>query len=139
MKLETIKLTCLSFACLVGATTPAALAAPTANPYALIGQKNSFRLQPMVQVTIEAPRRSAKIGLQGLTTALGRRQALLKLILPGNVAEASVILGEGEQAGCVEVRQINESTGVVTVLNCGTTQFLFLNADSSAPQPSVRQ
>jgi len=114
----------------------AASATADANLYGLIVQKNSFRLLPLVQLPIEAPRPSAKIVLQGMTTVLGRRQVLLQLTLPGSVSEVSVILGEGERTGCVEVIQVDQSARTVRVLNYGQTQELSLKADSRVPLAS---
>lgn len=138
MKANTINLTCLFFAGLVSPTIFAAAAAD-ANPYRLIGHKNSFRLQPLVNTRVEVLSPSAKIGFQGLTTVLGRPLALMKLALPGNAPEVSVILGEGERMACVEVLQINESARSVTVQNGGRWQLLVLEAGDPVPPTSLRQ
>jgi len=135
MKAKTIKLTCLLFAGLVSPTMFAA--APDANPYRLIGQKNSFRLQPPVNTRVEVLSPSAKIGFQGLTTVLGRPLALMTVRPPGNAPEVSVILGEGDRTACVEVIQISESGKTVKLLNCDTTQILFLEAAATvSPAPA---
>jgi len=134
-----MKLDYLLFVCLFSALPLDASTAVDANPYRLIGQKNSFRLMPLMQLQVEAPRPSAKIVLQGTTTVLGRRQALLALTLPDNIPEIYVILGEGERTAGVEVVQINHTARTVQVLNYAEKQELSLNADTRVAQRPHQQ
>ena len=129
MNFQLRKLTRLSLTTLFSAASFAASAVVDTNPYQLIGQKNSFRLQPLAAPPAAPLPPSAMIKLQGLTTALDRPMVLMKLTLPSNVSECSVILGEGERAADVEVVQINTSGKTVMVLNGGKGQLLFLEPD----------
>jgi hypothetical protein len=117
----------------------AASASPDRSAYQMIAQKNSFRLLPPVVLRAEAPRPTAKIKLQGMTTVLGRPLALLKLTLADNTSEFSVILGQGEQAAGVEVIQINGPSRTVGVSNGGNWQLLFLEEVTAASPWSGRQ
>lgn len=111
--------------CLVAASV---LADSNDNPYAKITERNVFGLkdpQPQVEVTVEKGSLPA-ITLQGITTILGRKQALFKVGNPAGtskpVARESWILGEGESGGEVTVLEINVQEGSVKFDNHGTVE-----------------
>jgi hypothetical protein len=74
-----------------------------------------------------------------MTTALGRRQALMKLALPGDPHEIFVILDEGGQVAEVKVIQIDAANRNVSVLNGEKWQMLFLEVSDPASPTSVQQ
>jgi hypothetical protein len=100
----------------VGANSPA-------NPYARIAQRNLFLLRepPAAAPAPEAKPTLPKIFLTGITTILGRRQALLKIPAhsgkPGETPSGDqfFILGEGQRQGKLSVLQIHEKTGSVAI------------------------
>ncbi|HWV98110.1 MAG TPA: hypothetical protein VNZ64_00325 [Candidatus Acidoferrum sp.] len=97
----------------------------TDGPYAGIVARNVFALKPApVAVPIEEVKPPpSKITLTGITTILGRKQALMKTPPPAGKpgeppkGEQSYILGEGEREGDIEVLQIDEKAGTVKVKN----------------------
>jgi hypothetical protein len=118
----------------LGADTVVVLrASASASPYAGIPARNIFALRippPSVPLTEPAPP-AAKLRLNGITTILGGKLALLKCTLPpasGSPAkEEFYILGEGERAGTVAVLSIDEKAGLVRVDNSGSIVNLSFN------------
>ncbi len=99
--------------------------------------RNGFKLRPAhTAITEPLPAlRPPKITLTGITTILGNKRALMKLMEPDRppepAKEMSYILAEGQRDGEVEVIAINEQTGTVKVNNHGTVQELSFDKDGA--------
>jgi hypothetical protein len=107
------------------------------SPYAGISDRNVFRLSaptvaPVIQPTklISPP----KITLTGITTILGRRVVFLTVasVKPGEMAE-SFMFAEGQTVGDIEVKNIDEKAGVVSVINHGESQLLDFEHNGVGP------
>jgi len=106
--------------------------------YEAIPNRNVFGLRPPQQAIVtNAPPPLPKLILQGITTILGNKRALLReepAAQPGIKAPApgearSMILTEGQAEGDVEVLQIDENAGSVMVKNSGTLMTLTFEKD----------
>lgn len=102
--------------------------------YRSIPERNAFGLKPREQAAVaaEPPRPLRKLILTGITTLLGNKRALLKAEpLPGRQGdkEESLILTEGQREGDIEVVQIDEHAGRVTVNNSGSEMTLSFEKD----------
>jgi len=83
-----------------------------------------------------APPQLPKITLTGITTILGNKRALMKIlpmsVKPGETAkELSLILTEGQRESEIEVLQIDEKAGSVKVNNSGTLMTLTFEKDGA--------
>jgi hypothetical protein len=115
------------FLALREAGTVRATQATEANSYQAIAKRNVFALNPPVPPpppVVDTPP-LPKLYLQGITTILNIKKALIKVQAqprPGEAAkgEESLILGEGQREGGIEVRAIDEKLGRVTVDCFGT-------------------
>jgi hypothetical protein len=127
---------------------PRAIAAGPAgaSPYEAIVERNVFGLRPPPPPPDPEANKPPppKIMLQGITTILGNKRALLKMQMPPKPGEQpkgeqSFILAEGEREGDVEVLEIDDKTGIVKVKDFGTIMSLdFTNngvKTASAPTP----
>lgn len=93
----------------------AAPATPGENPYLVVAERNMFDLKPIPKPEDLAPppppAPPTKITLQGITVLFGRKEVLLKIPeppAPGQPPkERSLILGEGERHGPIEVVRID--------------------------------
>jgi hypothetical protein len=109
-----------------------ALFADTApNPYLGIVGSNSFRLKPPQRQYLDPPvPERPRIKLVGITT-FGDKRVLLKVYLPAKppepARELSYILAVGQREGPVEVLEVDELAGKVTVRNSGNLMLLMLN------------
>ncbi|TAL04078.1 MAG: hypothetical protein EPO07_05370 [Verrucomicrobia bacterium] len=134
MKLRRIEILVALLVALAGLESFASQRAENNNPYRLIGDRNLFRLQPAV-AHVEPPPPLARILLQGVTSSLGRRYALLLVTAPGSQQSTArpeaFVLAEGESAGGVALLQVEEKSGKVRVNNCGVEQTLELHAESA--------
>ncbi len=102
------------------------------NPYGAIVERNVFDLKPPppppgANAATNTP--PPNVRLTGITTILGPKRALFMVKdadSPGKQAnkEQSVILGEGEREGVLEVLEINEKTGTVKIRNDGNFSVL---------------
>ena len=123
---------------------------PEASPdhYHAITERNVFGLRaPAPPPTLTNPPAALpKITLTGITTILGNKRALMKVIPAGEKPgqtnkEQSVILTEGQREGEVEVLQIDERLGSVKVNNSGTVMTLTFEKDGaklpSTPTPAA--
>ncbi len=121
-----------------------ALAGPlsvySANPYHEIVAKNIFRLRPPQPKPVEvitAP--LPTLILTGITTILGKKQALLKIRFPASPSnppkEESCILTEGQRDGPVQVLQIEVKQACVKVNNSGT--IMSLTFEKNGPKTGV--
>ena len=115
------------------------LAATSGSPYQGIVSRNVFGLVPVpTQVKAVPPAPLPKVQPVGITTMLGDKRALLKVSVPAMppepAKELSCILTVGQREGPIEVLEIDERAGSVTVNNSGTVQVLTLQQDSPRPQ-----
>jgi hypothetical protein len=123
-------LVCVVSAFAAGTMAKALVADAPGTAYQGIVDRNVFALKPPPPpVPVEPPKPPApNITLTGITTILGRKQALMKAQVspkPGEPAkEVSYILTEGQRDGDVEVIAINEKAGTVKVNNQGVIQEL---------------
>jgi hypothetical protein len=118
------------------------------SPYQAIVQRNAFGLSPPPTVAALPPKPPIpppKITLTGVTTILGIRMAFLTMpgIKLGEPAE-SFILAEGQRIYDIEVKNIDEKAGVVTIVNHGESQILDFDHDGAKapglpPDPAPRQ
>lgn len=96
--------------------------------FASIPKRNVFRLLPPKpepkppEIQPELP----QVALQGVTTILDSRQALLKIQSKAKLAAAEVccILGEGQERDGVKVLRIDMESGTVWLANQGSEQIL---------------
>ena len=119
-----------------------ALAVPPvtdSNRYETIVERNLFGLRPAVASPGESatPPPPPKIFLTGITTILGNKRALLKVMLPSRpgepAREESYILTEGQREGNVEVVKIDERLGLVKVNDYGRELTLSFDKDGLRP------
>jgi hypothetical protein len=110
----------------------------TSTQYQDIKDRNVFGLRPPQVVTSQSnlPPQVPKITLTGITTILGNKRALMKMLpvglKPGETAkEVSLILTEGQRESEVEVLQIDEKAGSVRVNNSGTVMTLTFEKDGA--------
>jgi hypothetical protein len=138
--------TCLSLIVLVSTNSTRAVTTatdPQGNPYQAIVGRNVFSLKPPPPLPnpedlikkVPPP----KIKLQGLTTILGRRQVLCKVLMPAKPPErpqpqeVSFVMSEGERQGEIEVLEINEQVGTVKFKNHEEVQLLNMKDDADKP------
>ncbi|MCS7089838.1 MAG: hypothetical protein RMN51_00995 [Verrucomicrobiota bacterium] len=119
----------------------------TENPYAVAAERNIFDLRPMPKPEELAPAPPppppTKITLQGITVLFGRKEVLLKIPespAPGQPPkERSLILGEGERHGPIEVVKIDPITREVEFRDSGNPVKLkltdFIAKTPAAPAP----
>jgi hypothetical protein len=128
-----------------------AAAATSDNPYLPIVTRNVFALKapPPPPPPVEPARPALKVTLSGISTMLGKKQALMKA--PPAQPKAgdqlkgaqSFVLAEGERQGDVEVISIDAELGKVTikvggeVVTIGFEDPLSSNGDSR-PVPGQR-
>jgi hypothetical protein len=116
--------------------------------YQSIPDRNLFGLHAPQLPTNEPPAlQLPKILLTGITTILGDKRALMRALpsggKPGDTGkEQSLILGEGQREGNIEVLAIDERAGSVKVNNSGTVMTLTFEKDgpklsNTAPPPGV--
>lgn len=134
---KTLKLGLGVLACLALAFCAAAISRDTSvDRYRAIPERNAFGLKPREQPVTEPPptKPVRKIILTGITTIGGYKRAFMKaepLAGPEHQGEKeeSMILTEGEREGEIEVQQIDEHAGKVTVNNSGTVMTLSFEKD----------
>lgn len=122
------------------------------NPYQNIVERNLFALRDPPSQNVAPPTPPPpKILLTGITTILGRKQALMKVQVPARppqpAKEESYILTEGQRDGEIQVVSIDEAAGSVKVINHGVAQELNFDKDgvklpktpvAAAGRPGVR-
>ena len=99
--------------------------------FSAIVAKNTFRLWPPNPLTIEVPPPPIRpqITLQGITTILGRTQALLTIRSQSKsveLPETSCVLAEGDSRSDIVVLEISAELGTVRISNLGLEQTLVL-------------
>ena len=115
------------------------------NPYSTIIGRNTFALKPPPPpagpvVPPAAP--PPNVSLQGISTILGRAQALLKVKIapkpPDPAKEQSLVMDVGQREGDVEVLAIDPATGTVSLSNQGSPLTLTIkDADKPAAGPAI--
>jgi hypothetical protein len=124
---------------LLAAITPAQgiVAANAASSYRSIPERNAFSLKPGPRPEPLRPAEPVlqKIILTGITTILGNKRALMKVIPPARQGEqpkeVSLILTEGQREADVEVLQIDEKAEAVKVINSGREATLTFEKDGA--------
>ena len=100
----------------LGAACTAMAVEPAGSPYAGIVDRNVFGLQPPPPLTkledVKPP--PPKITLQGITTMLGTKLVLMKVVVPpakpgGKTEEVPLTLSVGQKSEDVEVLEIHET------------------------------
>ena len=115
---------------ILGVNLPLLLTVAGAADFATIAQKNVFRLSSLKSQSQpeEAKPELSDVVLQGVTTLLDKRQALLKIQTAAKVPATNVccILDEGQARDGVKVLRIDMESGTVWVANQGVEQVLLL-------------
>ena len=134
---RTVKLlTSLAGGLMLCASVGAVVADSGDNPYAGIVERTLFGLKPPAApvdpASIKPP--PPKITLTGITTILGKKRALMKVVLPGvkpgqPPTEASLMLAEGQRDGEIEVLGVDMKEGMVRVDDYGTVTNLTFEKD----------
>jgi hypothetical protein len=120
----------------------AATPASSPNQYGSITNRNLFALNPTPPPPkVEPPALVLpKITLNGITTILGRKLAIMKVSFPGAAGqpakEQSYMLAEGQRDGDIEVLEVNEGAGTVKVKTFGTVMRLTFEK-VQPPAPAV--
>jgi hypothetical protein len=118
-------------------TLAAAEGESATNPYQAIIERNLFGLKPSPPPEPAEPEHPPppKITLTGITTILGDKEVLMKVLMPAKPGESpkerSFILAEGQQEGELRVLKVNEKTGDVTIDDFGTVLTLNLDKDGA--------
>jgi hypothetical protein len=138
-------LACLAGAAVLCSTAKATADDSSANPYQAIVERNVFGLKsPPPPPDPEANKPPPpKITLTGITTILGNKRALMKVMMPPKPGvkqeEQSFILAVGQRDGDIEVLEIDDAAGTVKVNDFGTiTNLSFENNGvklASGPPP----
>jgi hypothetical protein len=116
-----------------------------ANPYSKIIGRNTFALKPPPPPPaplVAPPAPPPKVSLQGISTILGRAQALLKVKIDPKPSEPgkdlSLVMDVGQREGDVEVLSIDPATGTVNLSNQGTPLTLNIkDADKPVAGPAI--
>ncbi|MDE3067603.1 MAG: hypothetical protein KGJ60_08635 [Verrucomicrobiota bacterium] len=129
--------------CLAGGLVLAA-AAPAANPYATIAERNVFGLNPPKPQEENKPPVAPppKITVNGITGVFGDWQALFKAAVPAQpgkpARENSYMLGEGQRQDDIEVTRIDSKAGIITFNNHGVVQEIPLADPTKTTVPVPR-
>ncbi len=125
----------------VNAVTPG----NSSNRYEEIPARNVFGLRPPVIPTKEPPPPAPlpRVILNGITTILAQKKALLKVVPPAKKPgqpskEESYILGEHQREGEIEVLKIDEHAGLVKIENSGTPMTVTFEQNNSQPTPAAQ-
>ena len=135
----------LAILCAWLVSSATAFALTEANPYSAIIGRNTFALKPPappVGPITAPPTPPPNVSLQGISTILGRAQALLKVKIapkPPEVAkELSLVMDVGQREGDVEVLSIDPASGTVNLSNQGTPLTLNIkDADKPGAGPAI--
>ena len=131
----------LLVALVLGLGMDALLAETSGNPYMAIAGSNSFRLKPPQRQEQEPPvLELPRIKLVGITT-FGDKRMLLMVYLPARppepARELSCILTIGQREGPIELVDVDEVAGRVTVRNSGKVMLLTLENEKPGPQKTA--
>lgn len=114
------------YALVLGVSLLPLIAEAATDDFASIPKRNVFRLLPPKPKPPEIQPELPQISLQGLTTILDSRQALLKIqskVKP-NATEVCCILREGQERDGIKVLWIEMESGTVRLTNQGAEQVL---------------
>jgi hypothetical protein len=121
----------------MGKQTSSAPLSPS-NPYALIIDRNAFRLNPMPPPPVpEAPKADLPVIKISGFLKVGNQQRVFFATVPKNPAKEPPTyfeLGEGESEGILEVRKIYADKEQVDIVNSGTPMTLSVKDDSFVPK-----
>ena len=130
----------------LAASVHANVADSTSAHYGEIPKRNIFGLKPPEPAQAPPPPRLPKLVLAGTCSVVVPARALIDEFPAAGAGPAdagkkrSLILAAGERDGDVEVVEINERAGSVTVRNSGTTMILTFDKDGaklpSTPAPA---
>ncbi len=129
---------CMGLICLTARSEIKTTGSENSITYGNISKRNLFGLKDPAPVpaATNPPTVLPKLSLTGITTILGRKQALIRAQLLAEAGqparEESYVLTEGQRDGKLEVLQIDEKAGNVSVNNSGTV--LTLNIDRDSPK-----
>ena len=115
------------------------------NPYSTIVGRNTFALKPPAPPAgpiTAPPTPPPNVSLQGISTILGRAQALLKVKIgpkpPDAAKELALVMDVGQREGDVEVLSIDPATGTVNLSNQGNPLTLNIkDADKPAAGSAI--
>lgn len=135
-----------SFLSLISAISAETLEKRSNNPYQRIATRNIFRLEPKhTEVIVQPPALLPKVQLLGITTVLGDKRAIVKVLWPamegGSRREQTFILKDHESAGEIELLEIDEIAGKVRMNISGTTIVVSFETEhgrssgDSSPRP----
>ncbi len=133
----------IAVALLLFASARAQDAAATDKPYASIVARNMFGLQPIPPPAPADPGPPAEplpiIKPNGIMMLFGKLEVLFKVAGKGKPGQAdeSYVLAEGERQDEIAVVKINQSAGMITFDNHGTTQELPLVAAANTSTPAA--
>jgi hypothetical protein len=111
--------------------------------YSNIISRNTFGLKPPEPVrVVEPPKPLPKVVLSGITTILHDKRVLLKVLpvaaKPGEQAkELYLVLAQGQREADIEIREINEMGGSVSIINSGTPMTLTFDQDGAKLPPGA--
>ena len=118
-----------------------------ATPYQAIVERNVFGLKPPTPPPDPEANKPPppKILLQGITTLLGNKRALLKVSVPAKPPEPAkeipLVLAEGQRDGEIEVLAIDENARTVKVNDYGTVVDLNFESNgvkiAASPVPAA--
>lgn len=137
------RVTTLWVTCILACASVKAVVPDTApDPYQAIVDRNVFDLHaPAANVSAESSRQTKpipKLTLNGITSILGTKLAILTVpATQPRTPPETVMLAEGQAQDEVEVKQINEKSGAVNVINHGEEQTLDFEHDGTKPAPSA--
>ena len=143
-----LMVTCLAGSLWLCASARAIVPDSGDNPYAAIVERNVFGLKPPTAAVDPASVKPPppNITLTGLTTILGKKRALMKVLLPSAKpgqppAETSLMLAEGQRDGEIEVLGVDIKGGMASVDDYGTITNLTFdkNGVKGGPAPPSNQ
>jgi hypothetical protein len=114
---------------------------PATNPYEAIVGRNVFGLKdppPPVDPTATQKVEPPKMKLQGISTILGRKQVLVKVLAkpPTRPKDESLVIDEKMRKGELEVLEIDENAGTVKFNNNGEIVTLSMNNPDDIDRPT---
>jgi hypothetical protein len=122
----------------LGLGAEALIADTPGHPYLGIAGSNVFHLKPLQRREADPPELALpRIKLVGITT-FGDKRALLNVFLPAAppepASEHSCILAVGQREGPIQLLEVDELAGRVTLRNSGKEMLLTLEYEKPGPQ-----
>ncbi len=104
--------------------------------YREIPKANAFRLRPLLRPEVAAPPQRAIVRLKGLYAFSGAKQALLQVQMPAASSAQpeiiSLLLGEGQSQGEIQVLEIDAHGRSVRILNAGVQTVIGFESQAGA-------